>query len=68
MTSTTISLNGEIQQSTCRNLYELIQQTDLEGKRFAVEVNQNIIPKSRLADTPIQPNDRIEIIQAVGGG
>ena len=68
MNHTTIYLNGELQQSTCSNLYELIQQMDLEGKRFAVEVNQNIIPKSRLANTFIQPNDRIEIIQAVGGG
>ena len=68
MTSTTIFLNGELQQSGCNNLYELIQQLNLEGKRFAVELNQNIIPKSRLADTPIQLNDRIEIIQAVGGG
>ena len=68
MNNTPIYLNGELQQSDCSNLYELIQQMDLEGKRFAVEVNENIIPKSRLASTLIQPNDRIEIIQAVGGG
>jgi len=40
----------------------------LEGKRFAVEKNQQIIPKSRLEQTAIAPEDRIEIIQAVGGG
>ena len=40
----------------------------LEGKRFAVEKNQQIIPKSRLEQTVIAPEDRIEIIQAVGGG
>lgn len=63
-----ITLNGETQITTCHNLSELIEQLDLVNKRFAVEVNENIIPKSRLADTAIQPNDRIEIIQAVGGG
>jgi sulfur carrier protein len=40
----------------------------LEGKRFAVEVNEMIIPKSRLGDTPICDTDKIEIIHAVGGG
>ena len=66
--TTTITLNGKIHISTCQNLLELIQQMDLDDKRFAVEVNENIIPKSRLATTLIHANDRIEIIQAVGGG
>ncbi len=66
--SISITLNGEAQHTHCQTLAELIAQLSLEGKRFAVEVNQQIIPKSRLADTPIQHNDRIEIIQAVGGG
>lgn len=66
--STAIILNGEIQTTICNTLLELTQQLALEGKRFAIEVNENIIPKSRLATTPIHANDRIEIIQAVGGG
>ena len=68
MTNTSIVLNGENQSTTCQNLLELVQELNLENKRFAVEVNQQIIPKSRLATTPIQPNDHIEIIHAVGGG
>ena len=64
----TIYINGEAQQTSCQNLAELIAQLDLDGKRFAVEMNTQIIPKSRLNQTPIQPNDRIEIIHAVGGG
>ena len=70
MTTSTIAifLNGEAQLTTCSTLSQLIEQLALEGKRFAVEVNENIIPKSRLAQTPIKPDDHIEIIQAVGGG
>lgn len=64
----TIYINGEAQHTSCQNLAELIAQLDLDGKRFAVEMNTQIIPKSRLNQTPIQPNDRIEIIHAVGGG
>lgn len=66
--SISIILNGESQHTTYLTLLELIESLQLEGKRFAVEVNQQIIPKSRLAETYIQANDHIEIIQAVGGG
>lgn len=63
-----IFLNGEAQQTTSTNLLELIQELALEGKRFAVEKNEMIIPKSKLEQTPICDADRIEIIHAVGGG
>ncbi|MBB6362609.1 sulfur carrier protein ThiS [Acinetobacter lwoffii] len=63
-----IYINGEQHETHCKNLLELIQSMALEGKRFAVEVNEMIIPKSRLGDTPICDTDKIEIIHAVGGG
>ena len=63
-----IYLNGELQDTTCSNLLELIQELALEGKRFAVEHNEMIIAKSKLQQTMIHENDRIEVIQAVGGG
>ncbi|SEL28792.1 sulfur carrier protein ThiS [Acinetobacter sp. DSM 11652] len=63
-----IFLNGESIQTKCQNLLELVQELSLEGKRFAVEKNEMIISKSKLADTPISDADRIEIIHAVGGG
>ncbi|TCM67757.1 sulfur carrier protein [Acinetobacter calcoaceticus] len=63
-----IYLNGQAQDTTCQNLLQLIQSLSLEGKRFAVEANEMIIVKSQLEHTPISDQDRIEIIQAVGGG
>ena len=63
-----IYLNGEATNTTCTNLLELIQELELEGKRFAVEQNEMIISKSKLAQTPICSEDHIEIIHAVGGG
>ena len=63
-----IYLNGEPLHTACHNLLELIQELALEGKRFAVEQNEKIIAKSKLAETPICDEDRIEIIHAVGGG
>ena len=54
-----IYLNGESTDTPCENLQQLIQALALEGKRFAVEKNQQIIPKSRLEQTAIAPEDRI---------
>ena len=44
-----IYLNGAPKDTACQNLYELIQELALEGKRFAVELNEQIVPKSKLA-------------------
>ena len=48
-----IYLNGELQNTACSNLLELIQELALEGKRFAVEHNEMIIAKSKLQQTMI---------------
>ena len=63
-----IYLNGESTDTSCENLQQLIQNLALEGKRFAVEKNEMIISKSKLEQTPICNQDRIEVIHAVGGG
>lgn len=63
-----IYLNGELQETQCHTLLELVQQLSLEGKRFAVEMNEIIVSKSKLALTCISDSDHIEIIHAVGGG
>ena len=47
---------------------ELIAQMDLAGKRLAVEVNEQILPKSRHDQLQLSDGDRVEIIQAIGGG
>lgn len=63
-----IYLNGESTDTSCENLQQLVQSLALEGKRFAVEKNEMIISKSKLEQTPICDQDRIEVIHAVGGG
>ena len=63
-----IYLNDELTDTPCQNHLQLIQDLTLEGKRFAVEYNQQIIPKSKLEQITIAQHDRIEIIHAVGGG
>ncbi len=38
------------------------------GKRVAVEVNEEIVPRARHAAHVLQAGDRVEIVQAIGGG
>ncbi len=46
----------------------LIEQLDLTGKRLAVEVNQELVPRSQFDSHRLTADDRVEIIHAVGGG
>lgn len=46
----------------------LVAMLDLGGGRFAVEVNEEIVPRSQFGQHRLAPSDRVEIIQAVGGG
>jgi len=65
----TIQFNGETRQfDAAVTVAALIAELPLAGKRFAVERNGEIVPKSQLADVEIQDGDRLEIVIAVGGG
>lgn len=46
----------------------LIATLQLEGKRYAIERNGEIVPKSKHAETRVESGDSYEIVVAVGGG
>lgn len=46
----------------------LISRLGLVGQRIAVEVNEELVPRSRFETRVLAPGDRVEIIHAVGGG
>ena len=37
-------------------------------RRIAVAVNRDVVPRSRLASHALAAGDRVEILEAVGGG
>jgi sulfur carrier protein len=49
-------------------LSALIETLELTNRRLAVEVNEELVPRSLFAEHRLAPGDRVEIIQAVGGG
>ena len=46
---------------------EFVESLALRGK-IAVEINREIIPRSRFGVQTIREGDVIEIVQAIGGG
>jgi len=46
----------------------LVEHLGLQGRRIAMEVNQEIVPRSGYPDFVLKDNDQVEIIHAVGGG
>jgi sulfur carrier protein len=65
----TIVLNGNDRQlDDSSNITQLLDKLDLGGKRLAVEVNQQIIPRSDFSSFTLKEQDNVEIVQAIGGG
>ena len=46
----------------------LLAQSGHAGRRVAVEVNGEVVPRSLHASTELRADDRVEIVVAVGGG
>ena len=63
-----ILLNGETYQCEDDSLYGLLKSVNVLEKRFAVEVDGNIIPSSLYKKYKLKPESSVEIVIAVGGG
>ncbi|QTF93813.1 sulfur carrier protein ThiS [Halomonas sp. BM-2019] len=47
---------------------QLLVENRLEDRRVAVELNEEIVPRSLHDSCKIRHGDRIEIVHAIGGG
>ena len=47
---------------------QLVDSLALAGRRIAMEVNEEIVPRSQYPQHRFTQGDRIEIVHAVGGG
>jgi sulfur carrier protein len=64
-----IQLNGEaFELPNGATVAELIDRLDLLGRRFAVELNLDIVPRSQHATTALREGDQVEVVHAIGGG
>ncbi|MFB6348953.1 sulfur carrier protein ThiS [Moraxella sp. ZJ142] len=63
-----ITLNGQTLQDDSDTIGQLLDKHALNQGRFAVEIDGQLLPKSRLNTTPLTDGMSIEVVQAVGGG
>ncbi|MDH5601574.1 MAG: sulfur carrier protein ThiS [Gammaproteobacteria bacterium] len=47
---------------------QLVEDMAIAGKRIAMEVNLEIVPRSTYAEYIFKSGDKVEIVHAVGGG
>lgn len=50
------------------SIKDLLEFFNINSKYMAVEVNNSIVPKSEYSNFSLKENDKVEIINAVGGG
>ncbi len=64
-----VVINGEPREiADGVTITALLTTLGIDLRRVAVELNEQVVPKARHAQTPIKPNDRLEIVTFVGGG
>jgi thiamine biosynthesis protein ThiS len=64
-----IRVNGEARALRAgTTLAELLRELGLGGRRVAVAVNREVVPRASYESRTIAADDRIEILEAVGGG
>jgi len=64
-----IYVNGDEQQYTQgMSVADVVKSLGFENKRIAVELNKEILPFTHYPQTLLNANDRLEVVQAIGGG
>ncbi len=64
-----IHVNGERRElAPGSSLASLLDELQYGTQRIAVEVNEEIVPRSEYASHWLQVGDLVEIVRAIGGG
>jgi thiazole synthase len=67
--SISITLNGEQRElAAAVSIAELVRQLGLNPKQVAVEINRELVARSRQAETNLAQGDVVEVVTLVGGG
>lgn len=64
-----IQLNGEkTTLDDTATVQALVESLGLAERRIAVEVNEEIVPRSQHSERRLADGDSVEIVHAIGGG
>ena len=64
-----IKVNGKVKTVLNNSkLSDLLKNLNIPIKKVAIELNQEIIDKKRTSNIKLKKNDKIEIVNFIGGG
>jgi sulfur carrier protein len=65
-----LQINGEDRDfsDSPLTLAALVEILGMKADRVAVELNRDIVPRDRWAQTTLSEGDRLEVVHFVGGG
>ena len=64
-----IQLNGDLYEiNDGTNLSELINKLKIQKNKVAIEVNGEIVEKSKYLNLILNKGDKVEIVKFIGGG
>lgn len=64
-----VQVNGDVMElPAAATVAVLIDRLALAGKRLAVEVNEDIVPRSQHPEFRLSEGDKVEVVHAIGGG
>lgn len=63
-----VKINGAAFSLDGKTVEEFLLTSDYEKNRVAIELNGNILPKSKYNETVLSDGDNLEIVSFVGGG
>lgn len=64
-----LTINGEEKQfQSVTNVADLVGQLGMKSDRVAVELNRDIITRSKWEEATLNDGDKLEIVHFVGGG
>ena len=63
-----VTINGEQREIAADRVDALLGELEYEGTHFAIALNYDVLPRSRWAETRLEPGDELEIITPRQGG
>ena len=63
-----VTVNGEKVEAVDKSLAEYLEEKAFDIKKIAVEINGEIVPKSKYSETVLHDGDSVEVVSFVGGG
>lgn len=64
-----ILVNGQpLEARLGQTVTELLSELDLDGRLVVVELNRQILQRSEFSEVKLEPGDRVELVNFVGGG